>query len=63
MNLAALNVANAIGAWAGGQTIAHGLDLLSVVWTGFGLTALGLVAFLLITMRTGRTPTVAVHQA
>lgn len=55
MNLAALNVANAIGAWAGGQTIASGFGLLSVVWTGFGLTLLGLLAFFLITMRAGPT--------
>lgn len=55
MNLAALNVANAIGAWAGGQTIAHGLGLLSVVWAGFTLTFFGLLAFLLITMQAGRS--------
>ena len=47
MNLAALNVANAIGAWAGGQTIAHGYGLLSAVWAGFALTLAGLVLFLL----------------
>ena len=63
MNLAALNVANAIGAWAGGQTIANGFGLLSVVWAGFGLTFLGLLAFLLITMHAGRTPGVSVPQA
>ena len=63
MNLAALNVANAIGAWAGGQTIAKGFGLLSVVWAGFGLTFLGLLAFLLITMHAGRTPGVWVPQA
>lgn len=47
MNLAALNVANAIGAWAGGLTIAHGLGLLSAVWAGMCLTMLGLVLFTL----------------
>src|SRR5262249_774280 len=36
MNLAALNVANAIGAWAGSMTIAAGYGLLSAVWAGFG---------------------------
>ena len=45
MNLAALNVANAIGAWAGGAAIAAGFGLLSAVWAGFLLTLLGLVVF------------------
>lgn len=45
MNLAALNVANAIGAWAGGLTIAAGLGLFSTVWAGFALTALGVIVF------------------
>ena len=47
MNLASLNVANAIGAWAGGLTIAAGFGLLSAVWAGFGLTLLGLLVFAL----------------
>jgi MFS transporter, DHA1 family, inner membrane transport protein len=47
MNLAALNVANAIGAWAGGLTIAAGYGLLSAVWAGFGLTLMGLLVFAL----------------
>lgn len=51
MNLAALNVANAIGAWTGGQAIAGGFGLLSAVWSGFGLTLLGLFAFSLISIR------------
>jgi len=51
MNLAALNVANAIGAWAGGQAIAHGFGLLSAAWAGFGLTLAGLVLFLLVSRR------------
>jgi DHA1 family inner membrane transport protein len=38
MNLAALNVVNAIGAWAGGVTIGMGLGLLSAAWAGFTLT-------------------------
>lgn len=45
MNLAALNVANAIGAWAGGAAIAAGFGLLSAVWAGFALTFLGLIVF------------------
>jgi DHA1 family inner membrane transport protein len=48
MNLAALNVANAIGAWTGGMAIAHGYGLLSAVWAGFILTLAGLVLFLLV---------------
>jgi len=48
MNLAALNVANAIGAWAGGRVIAEGYGLFSAVWAGFGLTLLGLVLFIVI---------------
>ncbi|CAD6533980.1 Putative transporter AraJ [Paraburkholderia hiiakae] len=45
MNLAALNVANALGAWAGGMTIGAGLGLLSAVWAGFALTLAGLLVF------------------
>ena len=48
MNLAALNVANALGAWAGGLTIGGGLGLLSAVWAGFALTAVGLMLFLIL---------------
>ncbi len=47
MNLAALNVANAIGAWGGGQAIAHGYGLLSAGWVGFALTLAGLGVFLM----------------
>jgi DHA1 family inner membrane transport protein len=45
MNLAALNVANAVGAWTGAAAIAAGFGLLSAVWAGFGLTLAGLVMF------------------
>lgn len=48
MNLAALNIANAIGAWSGGQAIAQGYGLLSAVWAGFMLTLAGLLLFLLV---------------
>jgi DHA1 family inner membrane transport protein len=47
MNLAALNVANAIGAWSGGLVIAAGMGLLAAAWAGFVLTLLGLLVFLL----------------
>lgn len=46
MNLAALNVANALGAWTGGVAIALGYGLLSPVWAGFLLTLLGLAVAL-----------------
>lgn len=60
MNLAALNVANAIGAWAGGRTIASGYGLLSAVWAGFGLTLLGLLLFMVVSRgksQARKTPT------
>lgn len=46
MNLASLNVANALGAWAGGVTIGAGLGLLSTLWAGFILTSTGLILFM-----------------
>lgn len=45
MNLAALNVANALGASLGGMTIASGFGLLSAAWAGFALTLTGLLVF------------------
>lgn len=45
MNLASLNVANAVGAWAGSVTIAAGYGLLSAAWAGFAVTFAGLVIF------------------
>ena len=51
MNLAALNTANAIGAWAGGIAVGSGFGLLSAVWAGFGLTLLGLIIFGLTLLR------------
>jgi DHA1 family inner membrane transport protein len=54
MNLASLNVANAIGAWGGGATIAAGLGLLSAAWAGFILTLLGLVVFAITLPRSPR---------
>ena len=46
MNLASLNVANALGALAGGLTIGADWGLLSAIWAGFVLTAAGLLLFL-----------------
>ncbi|MGO8103211.1 MFS transporter [Rhizobium leguminosarum] len=45
MNLAALNLSNAIGAWSGGLAIASGFGILSAAWAGFCLTLAGLVIF------------------
>lgn len=47
MTLAACNLGNAIGAWAGGITINAGYHILSVAWSGFILTLIGLIIFLL----------------
>ncbi|MBI4922304.1 MAG: MFS transporter [Devosia nanyangense] len=58
MNLASLNVANALGAWAGGLTIGAGLGLLSAVWAGFALTVAGLLLFLTIIVGRRRELTV-----
>lgn len=57
MNMAAFNVANALGAAAGGLTIGAGLGLPSAIWAGFSLTGLGLIVFALsfARLRTPRT--------
>jgi DHA1 family inner membrane transport protein len=51
MTLAACNLGNAIGAWAGGFTIDAGFGLLSPAWAGFALTLAGLSIFGLTLMR------------
>ncbi|WP_251977161.1 MFS transporter [Salinicola avicenniae] len=43
LNMAAFNVANALGAAVGGQTIELGFGPLSPIWGGFCMTAAGLV--------------------
>lgn len=43
LNIAAFNLGNALGAWAGGLTLAQGLGLTALAWTAAGLTAVGLV--------------------
>ena len=45
-NIAAFNLGNALGAWAGGLTLAAGLGYTSPLWAGAGVTALGLVVLL-----------------
>jgi DHA1 family inner membrane transport protein len=52
MNLAALNVANALGAWAGGWAIGAGYGLLSCAWAGFILTSAGLIVYGMAVPRT-----------
>jgi len=56
MNLAALNLSNAIGAWSGGLAIASGFGILAAAWAGFCLTLAGLVVF---TMTLTRRPHLA----
>ncbi|WP_444756661.1 MFS transporter [Pseudomonas sp. A014] len=45
MNMASLNLANALGAWAGGMSLAAGYGLPSTSWAGVALTASGLLLF------------------
>ncbi|GAB2826052.1 MFS transporter [Actinocorallia aurea] len=45
LNLAALNLANSLGAVGGAITLAAGLGPLSTVWAGFALTAAGLLLY------------------
>jgi predicted MFS family arabinose efflux permease len=45
MNLASLNVANALGAWSGAYAISAGYGFLSAAWAGFALTFVGLLVF------------------
>lgn len=45
MNLAALNVANALGAWGGGLVIAAGYSVVFSPLAGFALTAAGLLVY------------------
>ncbi|RVO69957.1 MFS transporter [Sinorhizobium medicae] len=45
LNMAAFNVANALGAAASGMTIAAGMGYMSSIWAGFAMTLAGLVVF------------------
>ncbi|WP_206541960.1 MFS transporter [Leucobacter celer] len=45
LNMGALNLANALGAWAGSVVIAAGYGFLASAWAGFALTAAGLALF------------------
>ncbi|NMN03787.1 MULTISPECIES: MFS transporter [unclassified Novosphingobium] len=55
MNLAALNAANALGAWSGGLSISAGFGLMSAILAGFGLTFAGLTLFGLTLLSQRRT--------
>lgn len=46
LNLASLNLANALGAWCASLAVGAGLGLLSAAWAGFGLTLAGIVIFI-----------------
>jgi DHA1 family inner membrane transport protein len=48
LNMAAFNVANALGATAGAATIGAGMGYMSSVWAGFALTLAGLVFFAMV---------------
>ncbi|GAA1265493.1 MFS transporter [Sphaerisporangium rubeum] len=51
LNLAALNLANSLGAIGGAVTIEAGWGTLSTVWAGFVLTAAGLLLYLVTVAR------------
>jgi MFS transporter, DHA1 family, inner membrane transport protein len=51
MNLASLNLSNAIGAWGGSVFVAAGQGYLSTAWAGFIFTSLGLLVFCLAQWR------------
>ena len=46
LNIAAFNLGNALGAWAGGVAITAGLGYTSPLWVGAALTAAGLAVAL-----------------
>jgi DHA1 family inner membrane transport protein len=53
LNLAALNLANSLGAVGGSLTIRAGWGTLSTVWAGLVLTAVGLLVYLVAQHRAG----------
>lgn len=57
LNIAAFNLGNALGAWAGGAVLTAGWGLLSVGWAAAGLTAMGLALVgMSATLRNGPAP-------
>jgi MFS transporter, DHA1 family, inner membrane transport protein len=63
LNLAALNVANVLGAEGGAATISAGWGTLSTVWAGFLFTSAGLVLYATAVPRTRRSPSPVVPTA
>ena len=63
LNLAALNLANSLGAIGGAVTLGAGWGTLSTVWAGFVLTTAGLILFLTAIVRTRTTTSVALQPA
>ena len=57
LNLAALNLANSLGAIGGALTLDAGWGTLSTVWAGFVLTSAGLLLYALTVAR----PPLAYH--
>lgn len=56
LNLAALNLANSLGAIGGAITLDAGWGTLSTVWAGFVLTTAGLLLYVVTVARTRPTP-------
>ena len=52
-NIAAFNVGNAFGAWAGGLTLTAGLGYTAPIWAGAGITLLGLAVLAVATVLPG----------
>ncbi|WP_423820633.1 MFS transporter [Salinisphaera sp. SPP-AMP-43] len=55
LNMAAFNIANAIGAAAGGLTVHAGFGFPSAIWAGLALTAAGLAFYVLLRPYLSRT--------
>ncbi|RAX41097.1 MFS transporter [Rhizobium tropici] len=47
LNIAAFNVGNALGAWLGGTTVAHGLDFTNLPFVAAGIPVIALVVVLI----------------
>jgi len=52
LNIAAFNLGNALGAWAGGVTLDHGPGLTALPWVAASITTLGLALALWSQRRT-----------
>ena len=54
-NIAAFNLGNALGAWAGGVTIAAGLGYTSPIWVGAAITAAALLVMIVAAVTARRS--------